>query len=74
MRREQIGDGGSGALKTLVTEAVNSHFAPIRARRAELAADPAQLVRVLAEGNARATEVAQATLAEVLVAMQMVYG
>lgn len=71
---EEIGDGGSGALKTLVTEAVNSHFAPIRARRAELAADPAQLVRVLAEGNARATEVAQATLAEVLEAMQMVYG
>ncbi|WP_131104214.1 tryptophan--tRNA ligase [Ornithinimicrobium sufpigmenti] len=71
---EEIGDGGSGTLKKLVTEAVNEYFAPLRARRAELAADPAQLRRVLAEGNARAGEVAESTLAEVREAMQMVYG
>ena len=32
---EQIGDGGGGGLKKLVTEAVNEHLAPIRERRAE---------------------------------------
>lgn len=71
---EEIDDGGSGALKKLVTEAVNEHLAPIRARRAELAQDPAELRRVLAEGNARANAVAEATLAEVREAMQMVYA
>ena len=71
---EEIGDGGSGALKKLVTESVNEHFAPLRARRLELASDPAELRRVLADGNARANEVAEATIAEVREAMQMVYG
>ncbi|WP_425596861.1 tryptophan--tRNA ligase [Serinicoccus marinus] len=71
---EEIGDGGSGTLKKLVTEAVNEHLAPVRARRAELEADPAELRRVLARGNAHAHEVAEATLAEVREAMQMVYA
>ncbi|SOC51721.1 tryptophan--tRNA ligase [Ornithinimicrobium cerasi] len=71
---EEIGDGGSGTLKKLVTESVNDYLAPVRARRIELEADPAELRRVLAEGNARANEVAEATLGEVREAMQMVYG
>ncbi|MFC6421798.1 tryptophan--tRNA ligase [Ornithinimicrobium tianjinense] len=70
----EIGDGGSGALKKLVTESVNDYFAPFRARRAELEADPAELRRILAAGNSRANEVAEATLAEVREAMQMVYA
>src|SRR5690625_4884611 len=69
----EIGDGGGGTLKRVVTEAVNEHFAPIRARRAELAADPGYLREVLAAGNARATEVAEATLDEVRTAMGMAY-
>ena len=36
---EEIGMGGSGQLKKCVTEAVNEHFAPIRARREELVQD-----------------------------------
>ena len=71
---DEIGDGGSGTLKRVVTEAVNEHLAPLRARRAELAADPAELRRVLARGNAHANEVAEATLGEVREAMQMVYS
>lgn len=71
---EEIGDGGSGTLKRVVTEAVNEHLAPVRARRAELEADPAELRRVLAAGNAHANEVAEATLDEVREAMQMVYA
>jgi tryptophanyl-tRNA synthetase len=71
---EEIGDGGGGTLKRVVTEAVNEHFAPIRARRAELLADPGYLRQVLDAGNERANAVAEATLAEVRQAMGMVYS
>lgn len=70
---DEIGDGGGGGLKKLVTEAVNERFAPIRARRAELAADPGYLVSVLRDGNARANDIADATLNDVREAMGMVY-
>ncbi len=70
---EEIGDGGGGGLKRLVTEAINSYFAPIRARRAELVADPGHLLAVLREGNERANEIADATLDEVRTAMGMRY-
>lgn len=70
---EEIGDGGGGTLKRVVTEAVNEHFAPIRARRAELAADPGYLRQVLDQGNERANAVAEATLDEVRRAMGMIY-
>jgi tryptophanyl-tRNA synthetase len=65
----QLGDGGGAALKALVTDAVNDYFAPIRARRAEFARDLGYVRQVLADGNRRATEVADATLAEVRTAM-----
>ena len=70
---EQIGDGGGGGLKKLVTEAVNEHLAPIRERRAELAADPSYLETVLRVGNAKANEVAERTHGEVRKAKQMDY-
>jgi tryptophanyl-tRNA synthetase len=70
---EEIGDGGGGTLKKVVTESVNEFFAPIRARRVELAADPSYLMDVLRTGNAHANEVGDATLAEVRQAMNMVY-
>ncbi len=70
---EEIGDGGGGGLKKLVTAAVNDYFAPIRERRATLAADPGYLEEVLAEGNRRASAVAEQTLDEVRRAMRMVY-
>lgn len=70
---EELGDAGGGGLKKLVTAAVNDYFAPIRARRAELVADPGYLERVLAAGNQRATAVADRTLDEVRQAMRMVY-
>jgi len=41
------------------------HFAPFRARRAELAADPDHVWEVLADGAARARVIAAQTLAEV---------
>lgn len=70
---EEIGDGGGGGLKKMVTEALNEHLAPIRVKRAEFAADPGHLRTVLREGNQKANEMADATLSEVLTAMQMDY-
>ncbi|WP_233188146.1 tryptophan--tRNA ligase [Actinomyces qiguomingii] len=70
---ERIGDGGAGMLKKITTEAVNDFFAPIRARRAELAADEDYLLQVLSDGNARANAVAERTLDAVREAMHMNY-
>jgi tryptophanyl-tRNA synthetase len=52
-----------------VTEAVNERFAPVRTRRAELAADPGYARQVLRDGCTRARAVATATLEEVRDAM-----
>ena len=70
---DEIGMDGAGALKRYVTEAVNGYFEPIRARRAELEQDMGYIRDVLADGNRRANEIADATLAEVREAMGMVY-
>lgn len=70
---ERIGDGGAQALKRVVTDAVNESLAGHRARRADLARDPAHVTSVLHEGNARANEVAERTLATVRAVMGMSY-
>ncbi|MDD7369595.1 MAG: tryptophan--tRNA ligase [Berryella intestinalis] len=70
---EEIGDGGSGALKKLVTESVNGFLAPHRERRAAFENDLDYVRDVLREGNRRMNEIAEATLAEVREAMGMVY-
>ena len=69
----QIGAGGAALLKRTVTEAVNERLAPVRARRAELAADPGYVWQVLRDGGDRARAVATATLEEVRDAMGMRY-
>jgi tryptophanyl-tRNA synthetase len=69
----EIGGGGASALKRFVSDAVNEHLAPIRARRAEIAADPDLVRDVLAAGNTRASATAEATLDETRAAMQMRY-
>jgi tryptophanyl-tRNA synthetase len=70
---DEIGMGGAGQLKRYVTDAVNDYFAPIRARRTELERDLTYISDVLADGNRRANEIANATLDEVRRAMGMVY-
>ncbi len=62
---EQVGDGGAAALKRLVTEALNERLRPLRARRRDVAADPGYLRRVLADGNAKARDIADRTLSDV---------
>jgi len=70
---EQIGNGGAGELKRVVTESVNEHLRPLRHRRHELAANPGYLLDVLRAGNARANEIAEHTLDEVRAVMGMKY-
>ena len=65
--------GGSGQLKKYVTEAVNNRFAEIRERRHAYENDLDYVKDVLHEGNRRANQIAEATLAEVREAMGMVY-
>jgi tryptophanyl-tRNA synthetase len=62
---DEIGSRGAVALKAAVTEAVNERFAPIRNRRRELARDEGYLRAVLADGNARASEIATETMSTV---------
>ena len=70
---EGIGDKGAGALKAVVTDALNAMLEPIRARRAELVADRAYLASVLARGNERANATGEETLDLVRQAMNMSY-
>lgn len=70
---EDIGDRGAAALKATVTEAVNEYLRPVRARRADYAADPAFLRDLLRTGNERANAVAETTLTEVRTAMRTSY-
>jgi tryptophanyl-tRNA synthetase len=71
----RIGDGGSGTLKKIVTEALNEMLAPIRARRTELAKDAAEVVRrTLTRGGDHANQVGNVTLREMRRAMNMDYG
>ena len=72
---ETLAEGLSGgsALKKLVTEAVNEGPRGQRERRAQFAADPAQLLQILHAGNVQAQAVADTTLAEVRQAMSMDY-
>jgi tryptophanyl-tRNA synthetase len=71
---EEVGDGGSGTLKRLVTDAVNEHFREIRTRRAELGRDQGYLREVLLAGNEIAREIARETLADVRQLMHTEYG
>ncbi|GAB3622140.1 tryptophan--tRNA ligase [Mariniluteicoccus endophyticus] len=54
-----------GHLKVAVGEAVVDHLTPIRERTNELLDDRAELERIIAAGNARALEIADATVADV---------
>ncbi|MCH4180092.1 MAG: tryptophan--tRNA ligase [Atopobiaceae bacterium] len=70
---DEIGASGAGALKSYVTESVNSYLAPIRERREAIAADPDRVHDILMAGNAQANVIADKTLDEVRNAMGMVY-
>ena len=62
--RYRAGGMGYGEAKVALLEKIQTYFAPYRARRAELVANPAEVDDVLRDGAARARAVAQATMAE----------
>ncbi len=67
----EIGDGGGGKLKNMLTESLNEYFRPHRARRKELEADPAYIRQVLLDGVKAARKEAIKTLEEVREVMNM---
>ncbi|WP_315094766.1 tryptophan--tRNA ligase [uncultured Cellulomonas sp.] len=70
---DELGSRGAGHLKALVADALVDHLAPLRARRALFAAEPGLVADILEEGNARANELADATICDVRELMGMVY-
>jgi len=65
--REGCTTAGIGCMdcKTKLADNVVAHLAPIRARKAELMANPARVEDILREGARKARAIAQQTLAEV---------
>ncbi|WP_166355306.1 tryptophan--tRNA ligase [Phytoactinopolyspora limicola] len=70
---DQIGARGAAHLKAVVTDAVNDHLRPLRARRAELATDRGVVRDVLRSGAERANDIATNTLDDVQRALGMHY-
>ena len=70
----EIGNGGGGALKATVTEALNEALAPLRSRREELMRDPGYLWSVLRRGCEEVADEAADTLRSMKAAMGLVYG
>jgi tryptophanyl-tRNA synthetase len=56
------GGFGYGEVKKALADAAEAYFAEARAKRAALAADPAKVAQILADGAARARKKAGATL------------
>jgi tryptophanyl-tRNA synthetase len=61
----EYGSSGYGTFKGAVAEALVEFLRPTRERYHELAADPAELARLLAIGAQRAAEIAEATMVRV---------
>ena len=67
----RAGQRGCGQSKKELAEIINTNLAPLRARRAELEADPAFVERVLQEGAERARAAASDTLTVVRRALKL---
>ncbi|HET7224877.1 MAG TPA: tryptophan--tRNA ligase, partial [Candidatus Eisenbacteria bacterium] len=70
----RAGTLGCVANKRHLAQVLTDALAPVRERRERYAADPARVRDIVATGNRRAREVAQATLAEVRDAMHLSPG
>jgi len=71
--KDQYRQGGLGdmKIKKYLFEVLDNKFKGIRERRLELAADKAQIIKILKEGTLKANEVSQATLSKMKRAMKM---
>lgn len=67
----RIGNGGSGKLKSLLSETLNEYLRPIRAKRRDLETNPDYIKSVLRNGIRDARAVAEQTLSQVRHVMNM---
>jgi len=67
----EIGDLGSGKLKQITADALNSYFKEIRERRIQLEMDKSYVRSILQDGIKMARQTATETLSEVREAMNM---
>lgn len=68
---EEIGDGGAGKLKNVLTESLNEYLRPLRKRRSELELNADYIKQVLNNGVLEARKIATETLEEVRHVMNM---
>lgn len=68
---DEIGEGGAGMLKKLLTEAINESLRPIRQRRKQLSENMDYIRYILKSGVEKARNAGQQTLQEVISAMNM---
>lgn len=68
---DEIGDGGSGKLKKVLTETLNEYLKPIREKRSVLESNPDYIRQVLKSGIFEARKKATETLEEVREVMNM---
>jgi tryptophanyl-tRNA synthetase len=71
--RYRAGKVGDVEVKTKLARAINAHLEPMRARRAELVANPARLKEILYDGSARARTIAVETMERVRDAVKLRY-
>jgi tryptophanyl-tRNA synthetase len=71
--RYRAGKVGDVEVKTKLARALNAHLEPIRARRADLVANPERLRQILHDGSARARTVAIETMERVRAAVKLKY-
>jgi tryptophanyl-tRNA synthetase len=71
--RYRAGKVGDVEVKTKLARALNAHLDPMRARRAEVMANPARLREILHEGSTKARAVAIETLERVRAAVKLKY-
>lgn len=72
-RRYRAGTVGDVEVKTKLSRALNAHLEPMRARRAEVLANPGRLRDILHDGSAKARAVAAETMARVRAAVKLQY-
>jgi tryptophanyl-tRNA synthetase len=71
--RYRAGKVGDVEVKTKLAKALNAQLEPIRARRADVLANPSGLREILHDGSRKARSIAQDTMARVRDAVRLVY-
>ena len=71
--RYRAGKVGDVEVKTKLARALNAHLEPMRARRADVTANPSRLKEILVEGSTRARRIATETMERVREAVRLKY-